>query len=218
MRLDDVAATDLADEIRTLSEEAMLAIWHAQQVHAWTSNIIMGIEFGLEQAGIQRRRTDTPPAMCFFDVTGYTRLTQEEGDAAAANLAEQLRRLVQRASVQHGGRAVKWLGDGVMFHFPDPGPGVIAALDMCDGVREAGLPPAHVGLHAGPVVFQEGDYYGQTVNIASRIADFARPGEVLVSKDVVEASEGVSAHFTDIGPVELKGVGGTVHLLAARRN
>ena len=75
-----------------------------------------------------------------------------------------------------------------------------------------------MGLHAGPVVFQEGDYYGQTVNIASRIADFARPGEVLVSKDVVEASEGVSAHFTDIGPVELKGVGGTVHLLAARRN
>ena len=123
MRLDDVAAAELADAIRALSEDAMLAIWHAQQVHAWTSNIIMGIEIGLEQAGIQRRKTDTPPAMCFFDITGYTRLTQEEGDAAAANLAEQLRRLVQRASVQHGGRAVKWLGDGVMFLFRDPGRG-----------------------------------------------------------------------------------------------
>jgi adenylate cyclase len=217
-RLDDVAAARLADEVRLVSEQAMLAIWHAQQVHAWTSNIVVGIEYGLELAGIQRRKTDVQPAMCFFDITGYTRLTQEEGDTAAANLAEQLRRLVQRTSIQHGGRAVKWLGDGVMFHFPDPGPGVMAALDMCDGVREAGLPPAHVGLHAGPVVFQEGDYYGQTVNIASRIAEYARPGEVLVSQAVAEASEAVAARFTDIGPVELKGVGGTVHLLAAHRS
>ncbi len=174
--------------MRVLSQNAMLALWHAQQVHVWTSNIIMGMETGLEQAGIMRRKIDTPPAMCFLDITGYTRLTQEEGDTAAADLAEQLGRLVQRASVQHGGRPVKWLGDGVMFLFRDPGPGVIAALDMCEGVREAGLPPAHVGLHAGPVVFQEGDYYGQTVNIASRIAEYARPGEVLVSQAVVEAS------------------------------
>ena len=49
-----------------------------------------------------------------------------------------------------------------------------------------GLPPAHVGLHAGPVIFQEGDYYGATVNIASRIAEYARPGEVLVSQEVVD--------------------------------
>ena len=80
-----------------------------------------------------------------------------------------------------------------MFHFPDPGPGVVAALEMVDGVAEAGLPPAHVGLHAGPVIFQEGDYYGQTVNVASRIAEYARPGEVLVSQAVVDASRGCGA-------------------------
>ena len=57
-------------------------------------------------------------------------------------------------------------------------------------MAEAGLPPAHVGLHAGPVIFQEGDYYGQTVNVASRIADYARPGEVIVSQEVVDASAG----------------------------
>src|SRR5207344_2778587 len=90
------------------------------------------------------------------------RLTQERGDAAAADLATTLARLVERTSVRHGGRPVKWLGDGVMFFFPSPGPGVVAALDMVAGVAEAGLPPAHVGLHAGPVIFQEGDYYGQT--------------------------------------------------------
>ena len=102
----------------------------------------------------------------------------------------ELARVVQRTSVRHGGRPVKWLGDGVMLHFPNPGRGVVAALEMVDGVAEAGLPPAHVGLHAGPVIFQEGDYYGQTVNLASRIADYAQAGEVIVSQAVVDAAAG----------------------------
>ena len=100
-----------------------------------------------------------------------------------------------------------------MFFFPNPGPGVVAALEMVAGVAEAGLPPAHVGLHAGPVIFQEGDYYGQTVNVASRIAEYARPGEVLVSQEVVDASGGAEVAFREIGPVELKGVSGAMRPL-----
>src|SRR5262249_14058168 len=124
-------------------------------------------------------------------------------------------RLVQRSSVQHGGRQIKWLGDGVMFYFDDPGPGVRAALEMVGGLADAGLPPAHVGLHAGPVLFQEGDYFGQTVNLSARIADYARQGEVLVSRAVADASREKTIAFADIGQVELKGVDGTVHLLRA---
>jgi adenylate cyclase len=111
---------------------------------------------------------------------------------------------------------VKWLGDGVMVYFRDPGSGVVAALELVDGVSSAGLPPAHVGLHAGPVLFQQGDYYGRTVNLASRIAEYARPGEVLVSQEVVDASAGVDVIFTEVGPVELKGISG-VRLHAAHR-
>jgi class 3 adenylate cyclase len=48
-----------------------------------------------------------------------------------------------------------------MFYFREPGPGVLAALEMVDGAASVGLPPAHVGLHAGPVLFQEGDYFGR---------------------------------------------------------
>jgi adenylate cyclase len=91
---------------------------------------------------------------------------------------------------------------------------------MVEGVAGADLPPAHVGLHAGPIIYQEGDYYGQTVNIASRIAEYARPGEVLVSQAVVDsvaAGSGGGAAFTQIGPVELKGVDGAMGLYAARR-
>ena len=213
---DEIANVEFAARLVALGEQAMLAMYHAQQTHAWTANIIEGFEILMAKAGL-RSRLERPPAMCFLDITGYTRLTQERGDAAAAELAAQLARLVQRTSVQHGGRPIKWLGDGVMFFFKDPGPGVMAALDMVDGVGVAGLPPEHVGLHAGPVIFQEGDYYGQTVNLASRIAEYARPGEVLVSQEVADASEGAGVIFTELGPVELKGVSGPMRLHTAHR-
>ena len=161
-------------------------------------------------------RAEKLPAICFLDVTGFTRLTQERGDTAAAELAERMGRVVQRTSVQHGGRPVKWLGDGVMLYFPEAGPAVLAALEMVEGVAAAGLPPAHVGVHAGPVLFQEGDYYGQTVNVASRIGEYARPGEVLVSQEVVDAADDAAVTFRAIGPVELKGVVGVVRLHEAR--
>jgi len=218
MSMSDAAnSTEPVNEALTsAAEAAMLATWHANQSYAWTTNIINGLEQTLAQAGLYTK-VERPPAMCFLDISGYTRMTQERGDAAAAEMAGQLSRLVQRTSVRYAGKPVKWLGDGVMFYFSDPGPGVVAALDMIEGVTDAGLPPAHVGLHAGPVLFQEGDYFGQTVNVASRIAEYARPGEVLVSQAVVDASQGADATFTAIGPVELKGVTGAIQLLAAHR-
>ena len=112
---------------------------------------------------------------------------------------------------------MKWLGDGVMFYFEQPGNAVLAALDMVEGVATHALPPAHVGIHAGPVVFQEGDYFGRTVNTAARIAEYARPGEVLVTQEVVDAAHESPVTFIEIGPVELKGVSGATHLHAARR-
>jgi adenylate cyclase len=123
--------------------------------------------------------------------------------------------MVQRISVRHGGQPVKWLGDGVMFYFPEPAPGVLAALEMVQEAADLDLPPAHVGLHAGPVLFQDGDYFGRTVNLAARIAQYAGPGQVLVSQTVVDASGGSGIRFTDIGLVELKGVSQATRLSAA---
>ena len=215
-RPDVVAGGDFGSRMNVLSERAVIEMYRLQQTKAWTTNIINGLESILAGAGLHSR-LEHPPAMCFLDITGYTRLTQERGDAAAAELAERLGPIVQRTSVAHGGRPVKWLGDGVMFHFPNPGPGVVAALELVERMAEAGLPPAHVGLHAGPLIFQEGDYYGQTVNLASRIAEYARPGEVLVSQEVVDAAGAADVAFREIGPVELKGVAGAMRLHSATR-
>jgi adenylate cyclase len=197
-------------------DEALRAVFGAQQMHAMTAGMLESIERSVAQAGLYGL-VERPPAMCFLDITGYTRLTAERGDKAAAEVADTLSRLVQRTSVRHGGRPVKWLGDGVMFHFRDPGPGVVAALEMAEGVISAGLPPAHVGLHAGPVLFQDGDYFGQTVNVASRIAEYARPGEVLVSQAVVDAAADAPVTFVEVGPVDLKGVAGPLRLHVAHR-
>jgi adenylate cyclase len=210
------AQADLGSRIAPLTEQALLGMYHGQQEHAWSKSAVEVVEGALERAGLYSR-LHRPPAVCFLDITGYTRLTEERGDVAAADLAARLAAMVRRSSQEHGGQPVKWLGDGVMFYFEDPGQGVLAALDMVEGVATHALPPAHVGIHAGPVVFQEGDYFGRTVNIAARIAEYARPGEVLASREVVDAAAGTPVAFTEIGPVELKGVSGAPRLYTARR-
>jgi len=215
--LEEMGNPDFADLISPLMDQAFIAMYHAQQARSWTANIIEGFEQVLARAGIHSR-LERVPAIGFLDISGYTRMTQELGDDRSAEVAGTLARLVQRSSVQHGGKPIKWLGDGVMFHFEQPGPGVRAALEMVDAIPAAGLPPVHVGLAAGPVLFQEGDYFGQTVNLSARIADYARAGEVLVSQVVADASHEDDITFQDVGPVELKGVAGTTHLLRAHSN
>jgi adenylate cyclase len=211
------AQADLGSQMTPLIDQALLPIYHGQQEHAWTQGFVETVEGALERAGLHTwlRR---PPAVCFLDITGYTRLTEERGDEAAADLAARLAGLVRRSSQEHGGTPVKWLGDGVMFYFREPGAAVLAALEMVEVVGSQGLPPAHVGIHAGPVVFQEGDYFGRTVNLAARIAEYARPGEVVVSQEVVDAADAAPVSFVEIGPVELKGVPGTLRLHTARRD
>jgi adenylate cyclase len=211
------AQADLGSQMSPLIEEILVAIYRGQQEHAWSQVVVEHVEGALDAAGLHRR-LERPPALCFLDLTGYTRLTEERGDEAAAELAARLARLVRQCSQEHGGTPVKWLGDGVMFYFREPAAAVLAALEMVEAVGRHDLPPAHVGIHAGPVVFQDGDYFGRTVNLAARIAEYARPGEVLVSQEVVDAAGAAPVSFVEIGPVELKGVPGTLRLHTARRS
>jgi adenylate cyclase len=211
------AQADLGSRLNPVMEQVLVRIYRGQQEHAWSQSALADVEEALERAGLLDR-LHRPPAVSFLDLTGYTRLTEERGDEAAAELAEALASLVRRRSQEHGGQPVKWLGDGVMFYFADPGESVLAALEMVDGVATEALPPARVGIDAGPVIFQEGDYFGRTVNVAARIAAYARPGEVLVSQEVVDAADGTPVTFNGIGAVELKGVSGALQLHSAHRS
>jgi adenylate cyclase len=208
---------EFGEEFTSVIEQALLAIYRANQEHTWTETLIEEVEDALDRAGL-RSKLVTTPAICFLDITGYTRLTEERGDQAAADLAARLTPLVQYPAERHGGKVVKWLGDGVMFHFRDPREGVVAALEMRDGVAAAALPPAHIGLHTGPVVFQGGDYFGRTVNLAARIAEQAEPGQVLVSQEVADRVGPGDVAFEPIGSVLLQGLPRPVLLHAAKRS
>jgi adenylate cyclase len=203
-------AQQAGEQFTPFLERFIQNLYRRYQERAWTEDVMEHVETALEEMGLTRAAR--PPAICFLDLAGYTRLTEERGDRAAAELAAELGEMVQRTSHGHGGRPVKWLGDGVMFFFRDPAPAVTAALEMVERAPAAGLLPAHAGVAAGPVVTQGGDYFGRTVNMAARIAGQAVAGQTLVSDTVMEACEGTPLEFREIGMVELKGVPKPVRL------
>jgi adenylate cyclase len=134
---------------------------------------VQHVETALEEAGIRQRPPRGLEAAAFADLSGYTRLTEEAGDDVAAHVSLTLSKLVTEVAARHGGEVVKMLGDGVYFHFRDPCDAVNASLDVVESTVETRLPPAHVGVNAGPMIYEEGDYFGRTVNIAARIASQA---------------------------------------------
>jgi adenylate cyclase len=214
----ELAAQRVVDlDAASLLDRALLAAYYRQQELAWTEQLVEDIEAALEATGVLAR-PERVPAMCFLDLVGYTRLTEERGDQVAAELAGRLAVLVDHSAREHGGVPVKWLGDGVMVHFREPAGAVLAALGMVEEVPQAGLPAAHVGVAAGPVVVQGGDYFGRTVNLAARIAAYARASRVLVSEHVAERAPPHGVIFVELGQVRLEGIAQPVRLLEARRS
>ena len=198
-------------------ERAVIDIYYRHRQHIWIEHSVTHVEIALEQAGLYRE-VPRPPAICFVDLTGYTRLIEERGDEVAAQLATSLASLVEGISRRHGGTPIRWLGDGGMFHFKDPGAAVRSGLDMVESAPRAGLPPMHIGIHTGPVIFQDGDVYGRTVNLASRIASHAGAGQVLASEETKRRSPDGEVLFQPVGAVTLKGIEKPVPLYQAMQD
>jgi adenylate cyclase len=210
-------AGGLGVRVMALGERLLLWLRGRHLEHEILSNTVQNTEEYLHELGIAPERQRRPPAIAFLDLTGYTALTEERGDEAGADLADRLATLVNQAAEPHGGHPVKWLGDGVMFYFPEPREAVLTGLDLVEQTPTAVDVRARVGVNAGRVIFRDGDYFGRTVNVAARIADYARPGEVLVSDEVKEGWTGEGVRFEPIGPVALKGVKDELTLHAASR-
>jgi class 3 adenylate cyclase len=104
-----------------------------------------------------------------------------------------------------------------MFLFPEATAAVRAALEMSEGAPAAGLPTTHIGIQSGPVVFQDGDVYGRTVNVASCIADLAEAGDVLTREETMRQVEADDIEWTLVGPSQLQGVALPVTLYRASR-
>jgi adenylate cyclase len=203
-------------DMAPLVRASLAAIYERHRQHVWAQHSVETAEMVLERAGLYQRAERTP-TICFVDLTGYTRLTEEQGDEAAARLASRLAALVDGVALRHGGRPVRWLGDGRMFLFPEATAAVRAALEMSEGAPAAGLPTTHIGIQSGPVVLQDGDVFGRTVNVASRIADLAEGGYVLTTQGTMRQVDAAEIEWARIGPAELQGVASPVTLYGASR-
>jgi adenylate cyclase len=178
--------------------------------------IIDAVENALVRAGRLQAHPASPPAIAFVDLSGFTTLTIERGDPAAAEVAGRLQTLADRAVRDADGRVVKLLGDGVLLRFGGAADAIRSVLRLVADVEAAGLPPAHAGIAAGFVVVRDGDVYGQTVNLAARIAGQAGPGQVVVEEGAVIALPAATATFEPLGRVTLKGIPDEVGLWLAR--
>ena len=208
--------SDFGERALSALERTLLAVYRRLREHIWIDHSTNHAEVALDLAGIHPH-VPRPHAICFVDLTGYTRITEERGDEVAARFAGELAVLVEDISSRRGGRPIRWLGDGGMFHFKEPREAVFAALDMTEGAPARGLPSTHIGIHTGPVIFQDGDVYGKTVNLASRIASHAGPGQVFVSEETVAAAHDDDLHFEARDSAELKGVPRPVAIFEASR-
>jgi adenylate cyclase len=153
-------------------------------------------------------------AIAFADLAGYTRLTEERGDAEAVRAVERFVEAVEH-SLPADARVIKTLGDEVMVVGADPVALTRWAVQL---VRHTPVevPQPRIGLHCGDALYRDGDYYGRDVNQAARVVARAAGGEVLVTRRIVDAAEGEEdLSFEIIGEIGLKGFNEPIELFHA---
>jgi len=159
----------------------------------------MEVDLGDDDTELGRIRV----ALAFCDLAGYTRYTEEEGEEEALSFVERFIEAVTE-TLPDNARVVKTIGDEVMIVGQD----VQALVDWAVGFQRLfdERPAPRIGIHQGPVIYRDGDYFGRDVNLTSRVVARARGSEVLVTDSVVEAV-GDSDHlaFEGIGTMKLKG-------------
>jgi adenylate cyclase len=160
--------------------------------------------------------TDTAATFLFADLAGFTALTEAHGDEEAADLVAVFCRDV-RSVVGDSGSVVKSIGDAVMVRFPRAEDAIRAGLRIASETGGGhGAPAVRVGMHHGPAVERDGDWFGATVNVAARIAALASASEVLLTAATQKAagdSDGV--RFAKHGRHRLRNVVDPIEVLRA---
>src|SRR5918999_4699787 len=155
----------------------------------------------------------------FADIACDTALTEAHGDADAAELAASFCRAISELAAAGGGEVVKTIGDAVMVRHGNAANAVALGLKAAHEVIAGhGFPAVRVGMHHGPAIAREGDWFGATVNLAARVAAAAAGGEVLVTgavRDRVGELSGVE--FESRGEHRMRNVAAPVPLFAAVR-
>lgn len=150
-------------------------------------------------------------AVGFADLVGFTKASRELGEAELAEVVDHFEKIIYQEVPDRGGRVIKTLGDEVMFSNPSPHAAAATALALATACEADDLlPHVRVGVALGPTLAWEGDLYGPTVNLAHRLVGVARPGTVIVSKELArEIQDDPDFSLVEIRDVKLKGIGRT---------
>ena len=196
-----------------------MATWLTQRhlSNAIDAYSVNSTEHFLALGGYVPTRTDAPPAIAFVDLSGFTRLAEERGDEPVARVALEFGRLAEEHARAADGRLVKLLGDGALLRFPAAVAAVDATRSLMDALAGAGLPRGHAGIHAGPVIVRDGDIFGRTVNLASRIADLADADQLLVTRAVADALPSGRFALEAAGEAEVQGIGEAIAVYRVAR-
>ena len=175
------AAATAAGDVLPRLEELVLFVWRRQFAAAVQRSI----------ATVQK---DGMPVLAigFVDLVNFTRSSRTWDSRQLEQTLERFERALALRVGAAGGRVVKTLGDGVLYTTDDARSAVSVALDTV-AAHEAddALPSVRAGVAVGPVLVRLGDVFGEPVNLASRLADEARPNTLLVDKEVAESLEGL---------------------------
>ena len=160
------------------------------------------------------RPGETTGTVMFVDLAGFTPLTVALGDSGVADVLQRFASTIRGEADTHAGRVIKQIGDAFMLVFDRPTDAVrfgLAVLQRCS--NDGDLPPLHVGAHHGPLLYQDGDYYGNTVNLAARVTSSTEAGQFLITDNLADATDpAVDATYSALTPRQLKGVDRPVQL------
>jgi adenylate cyclase len=155
----------------------------------------------------------------FADIAGFTALTEAHGDEEAARVVAEFCEAVSRELPAFGATHVKTIGDALMLRIPEASQAVLLGLRIAQDVMRGHRAPAvRVGLHHGPAIERDNDYFGAAVNLAARVSSAATGGEVLLTRQTAALApdlEGVV--YEDRGPTPLRNVSEPVEIVAAVR-
>lgn len=167
----------------------------------------------LEAAERGQDRETLEVTIAFVDLASFTSLVEVHGDEVAAEILGRFDELVRQLLEEHGGTLVKQIGDAFMLVFTEPVKAVRFAVGLdATANREPNFPALRTGIHHGPVLYRVGDYVGNTVNIAARIAAMAQANEILVTEPVAEAAAEAGVTIAPAGSHELVGISEPVWL------
>ena len=148
-------------------------------------------------------------AVGFADLVGFTSLSQTLDSHELAAMVDRFEAIAYEHIPERGGRIIKMIGDEVMFAVDEAVAAAEIGLALVEAhARDAELPDVRVGLASGPTLAWEGDLYGPTVNLASRLVNLARPRSVIVSDELGLALQDVPGFaLRHLRPVQLQGIG-----------